>query len=258
MTDGIATAVEALRARAARAALLFDFDGTLSPLVDDPAAARPAPGVAELLDRLAGTYRTVGVLSGRPVAFLAAHLPATVAVSGLYGLETLVDGAVVDHPDAARWRPVVEQAVERATAAATRGGPIDGAVVEPKGLSLTLHVRTQPHLADAVQALAAQLAEESGLEVRAAKMSVELHPPIAADKGTALRRLAAGADAVAFVGDDVGDLPAFDALAGLGDGVHRLAVAVDGPELPDAVRSRAQLVLADQSEVVALLEALLP
>ena len=258
MTVALTAAVEPLRARAPRTALLFDFDGTLSPLVDDPAAARPAPGVAERLERLAGAYRTVGVLSGRPVAFLAAHLPATLALSGLYGLETLVDGVVVDHPDAARWRPVVAEVAELAAAAAAPGGPIDGAVVEPKGLSLTLHVRTRPHLAPAVHALAAQLAEGSGLELRTAKMSVELHPPIAADKGTALRRLAAGADAVVFVGDDVGDLPAFDALAGLGDGVHRLAVAVGGPELPDIVRSRAQLVLADQSEVIALLDALLP
>ena len=48
------------------------------------------------------------------------------------------------------------------------------------------------------------------LEVRAAKMSVELHPPLPADKGTALEALAGGMAAVAYVGDDRGDLPAYD------------------------------------------------
>ena len=46
-----------------------------------------------------------------------------------------------------------------------------------------------------------------GLVVHPAKMSVELHPPVAVDKGTAVLALAAGLRAVCFLGDDVGDLP---------------------------------------------------
>ena len=43
----------ALRARLASSAVLTDFDGTLSPIVDDPEAARPAPGAVEVLTALA-------------------------------------------------------------------------------------------------------------------------------------------------------------------------------------------------------------
>lgn len=256
MTVELGPLVAPLRERAADAVLLFDFDGTLSPVVDDPAAAAPRPEVPDLLDRLASQYRRVGVLSGRPVSFLAAALPSSVAVSGLYGLESLVDGAVVDHPDAPRWRPVVADAVRAAEVAAAPGGEIDGATVEPKGLSLTIHVRTRPELAAAVEGLARRLAAETGLEVRPAKMSVELHPPIDADKGAALRSMAEGATAVAYVGDDVGDLPAFDALAALGPDVWTLAVAVGGPELPVEVAQRADVVLPSQAAVVDLLRAL--
>jgi trehalose 6-phosphate phosphatase len=92
---------------------------------------------------------------------------------------------------------------------------------------------------------------------------VELHPPIAADKGTALVALAerAGADRALFVGDDLGDLAAFDALARLaasGELAATAAVAVGGPELPPAVRDRAQLVLAGPHAVPELLVALRP
>lgn len=193
-------------------------------------------------------------MSGRPVAFLARHLPASMALSGLYGLESRIDGALVGHPDGGRWRPVVAQVAARSSAE----GP-DGMVVEPKGLSITLHYRNRPSLERSVRAWAETLGAATGLEVRPAKMSVELHPPIAADKGTALRTLVGEARLVLYVGDDVGDLPAFAALAALGaQGRHVAAVAVGGPELPGEVSRAADLVLPDQPSVVDLLRALVP
>ena len=246
-----------LRHLATESVLLFDFDGTLSGLVDDPHAAIPAPGVADRLGRLAATYRRVGVLSGRPVSFLARHLPPTVALSGLYGLESRIDGVDAAHPGAERWRPIVAEAVAEAGIAAGPGGPAAGVLVEAKDLSITLHVRTRPELQGAAETLAARLAEESGLVVRAAKMSVELHPPIEVDKGSALAHMVGEAAGVLFAGDDIGDLPALDALGRFGPEVVTLAVVVDGPELPEAVRSRAQLLLPDQAAIIDLLDALL-
>ena len=58
--------LEPLRAEPRRAALLFDVDGTLAPIVDDPASASvPAP-TAEVLAELAGRYRLVACVTGRP------------------------------------------------------------------------------------------------------------------------------------------------------------------------------------------------
>jgi trehalose 6-phosphate phosphatase len=89
------------------------------------------------------------------------------------------------------------------------------------------------------------------LEVRPAKMSVELHPPLHVDKGTVLVDLAdlsrvgeVGGGPVCFVGDDVGDLTAFDALDRLAStGRPTLRVAVAGPETPDELLGRADVVV---------------
>jgi trehalose 6-phosphate phosphatase len=143
-----------------------------------------------------------------------------------------------------------------ARASASDGPP--GMDVEPKGLSLTLHYRRRPDLAAAVTAWAEAQAAASGLEVRAAKMSVELHPPIAADKGTALEALVAGLGAVAYVGDDRGDLPAYDALDRLAaaGAAETLRVAVAGAETPPDLLSRADLVVDGPPAVVDLLRRL--
>ena len=105
------------------------------------------------------------------------------------------------------WREVIDDVatVSRAT------GPED-MQVESKGLSLTLHYRGHPELEGEVRSLAERQAARSGLSLRSARMSYELHPPIDADKGTALHDLAGGLEAVCFIGDDRGDLPAFDAI----------------------------------------------
>lgn len=234
------------------AAVLCDFDGTLSPIVEDPASARPADGTAEALAALAGRFAVVAVISGRPVSFLRAHLPGAVELVGLYGLEWLRDGEPVDHPDAVVWRPVVE----RATAAALDELPPD-VLVEPKGLSLTLHYRTAPDRADEIERWAAARAAVDGLAVHGAKMSVELHPPLAVDKGTTVRALAAGLRAVAFIGDDVGDLPAFAVLEDLrAAGVATASIAVRSADAPREVLDRADVVVEGPAGALDVLRRL--
>ena len=66
-----------------RTALFTDFDGTLAPIVTDPATARPAPGAIEALARLAGRYRRVAVVSGRPLEFLDPVVPDAVDIGAL-------------------------------------------------------------------------------------------------------------------------------------------------------------------------------
>jgi trehalose 6-phosphate phosphatase len=233
-----------------RAGILTDFDGTLAPIVDDPAAAAPLPGVVDVLHRLARRYAVVGVVSGRPVDYLVAQLGQALWLSGLYGLETLDRGRRIWAPGSAEWRPVVEQVVARARSEL-------GDAVEAKGLSLTVHFRARPELEPAVRAWAAAEAGRSGLVVRSAKASLELHPPVTADKGTVVEAAAAGLAAVCFLGDDVGDLPAFDALDRLaGAGVHAVKVAVSTVEAPAALLERADVVVDGPEGALAVLERL--
>jgi trehalose 6-phosphate phosphatase len=242
-----------LRSDPEHAGIFTDFDGTLSPIVDEPDSARPLDGVPQLLEQLARRYAVVAVLSGRPVAFLQRWLPSVVLLSGLYGLEVARDGERDDHPSGGSWREVIDDVAIylRAT------GPA-GMRVESKGLSLTLHYREHPELADQVRALAERQAVRSGLSVRPARMSFELHPPIDADKGTAVRDVADGLAAVCFLGDDIGDLPAFAALQRLrDDGVAAVCIAVRSDESPPELLEAADIVVDGPEGARDLLQTLL-
>jgi trehalose 6-phosphate phosphatase len=93
--------------------------------------------------------------------------------------------------------------------------------------------------------------------VHRAKRSVELHPPIEADKGTAVRALAAGLDAVIFLGDDVGDLPAFAALSALrAEGRHTVKVAVTSAEASEEMLAAADIVVDGPEGALAVLRRL--
>ena len=227
-----------LRAAPHRSAVLTDFDGTLAPVVDDPSAARGLSGTVEVLHDLTQRYAVVAVVSGRPASFLLDRLGPGIRLSGLYGLEEVgVDGAVAVADEALPWAGVVAAVAAQATAAL-------GPLVEPKGLSLTLHFRAAPDREDEVRSWAATEAARSGLEVRSAKASVELHPPVAADKGTVVAAATAGLEAACFLGDDVGDLPAFAALERLqAAGLHGVRVAVRTAESPPELLDRADLVV---------------
>ncbi len=233
-----------------RCAVLTDFDGTLAPIVDDPAAAVPLTGVAEVMERLAGRFALAGVVSGRPVAYLVDQLGSQLWLSGLYGLERFSQGRAIEVAEAEQWRPVVEDAAARALAAL-------GPVVEDKGLSITLHFRTDPERGDEIRAWATAEADARGLEVRQARASIELHPPVATDKGTEVEELARGMEAACFLGDDLGDVTGFDALDRLaGGGMHTVRVAVASDEAPPELLDRADLVVDGPPGALALLEEL--
>lgn len=246
-------ALAPLRRDPSTTALFLDFDGTLSSIVDDAADARPLPGAPEVLVALRERYAVVAIVSGRPVAFLGAHLPAEVERHGLYGIEAVIDGEPVVQAGAASWRSVVDDVA----AAALATGPA-GLDVEHKGLSLTLHFRRQPELAEAARRWATEAARRSGLQLRQAKMSLELHPPVTVDKGTVVETRAAGMTAVAYVGDDEGDLPAFAALDRLAaGGVATVKVAVRTAETSPALLAQADLEVDGPDGALAALRSLL-
>jgi trehalose 6-phosphate phosphatase len=234
----------------ARAGIFCDFDGTLSTIVDDPARARPLPGAAAVLGRLAGVYGTVAVVSGRPAAFLREHLGGRgIALHGLYGLER-VSGMRIDEVEGAGpWRVVVDDVAQRAQS--TDGPGVD---VEPKGLSVTLHYRNHVDRAEAARAWVDREASRTGLVVHPGRLCYELRPPVARDKGSVVRELASGMRAVCFLGDDVGDLVAFDALDGLErDGAFALRVAVRSAEGPPELVARADVQVDGPPGVLELL-----
>jgi len=246
--------LEPFRRQPRRAAVLSDFDGTLAPIVEDPEASRPLPQVVEVLGALAGRYGRVGIVSGRPVAFLRSHLDdERLVLVGQYGLEWRRGRELVVHPEAERWQPVVEE-----VAALADREVAPGILVERKGLAVTLHYRGQPALEAAGKAWAEGQAARTGLAVLPGRLAYELRPPLELDKGTAVKGAAEGMGAACFIGDDRGDLPAFDALDQLAaTGVDTVRVGVLSIEAPPEILGRADLVVDGPEGVLRFLRALL-
>jgi trehalose 6-phosphate phosphatase len=236
--------VAALDALVGRRPLLLasDYDGVLARLRDDPAAAVPEPGVGELLGRLAAVDGvTVALVSGRGVDDLR-------TTSGLSGPFRWVGshGAEFDGPvtgEAADRRDALAAALQPLVAA------VPGARLEVKPASVAVHVRTvaDPAAAERLLAdVAAGPGADPALTAKPGKAVLEL-AVTDADKGSAVTRLAAatGADGVLYLGDDVTDEDAFDALP-----PPAVTVKVGEGETAAAYR------VADLAGVRALLERL--
>lgn len=236
----------------AAAAVFCDFDGTLAPIVDDPGDAVALPGARAALERLATRVGLVAVVSGRPASFLLEHLGADhVRLSGLYGLEWVEGGMVVTHPDAAAWRDAVDDVVANAVRAPAR------LRVEQKGLAVTFHYREAPELEAEARSWAEAEAARTGLALHPARMSFELRPPVQRDKGSAVEELLDGHRIAAFLGDDRGDLPAFDALDRLvARGGTALRVGVRSEEAPAELLERADVLVDGPAGALALLDRL--
>lgn len=251
-----------LAGRAGEVALCLDFDGTLSPIVDNPDAARPLAGVVELLEPLAARFAAVALISGRPARFLAGHAAAAgVRYLGLYGLQEVRDGHVWVDPRLRAARPAVLAAAED-----LRSSPAvhaSGAHLEDKEYAIAVHTRrTQDpdSWSTTINETVREIADRHGLEVIPGKLVWELAPNVHADKGDAVRRVIAesGARSVVVIGDDLGDLPAFNAVARPAEHGHGgLRVAVRSAEAPPPLLAQADLIVDGPPGVLDFLQRLM-
>lgn len=232
-------ALAALAADPAAAALCFDVDGTLAPIVLDPSDARVPDPTREELRRLAGRYGLVACISGRTseLARAIVGVPELTYV-GEHGLEL--------EPAAAEWS-------ERLRAfGANADWP-----VEEKPFSAAFHYRTAPD-PEAARRQLEQIeadARAQGLRTRWGRLVLEVLPPVEASKRTAVAHLLERHDLrrALYAGDDATDLDAFSALDGLELAVR---VAVVSAEAPPALRERADIVVASPDALAELLTEL--
>lgn len=206
--------------------------------------------VAALARRLA----VVAVVSGRPVDYLKGQLrgvPGLVLI-GMYGMERDEGGHRMTLPSALAWCDEVAAGARAAELEAP-----EGIEVERKGLTFALHARGRPDALPWVMEWSMGRAAATGLVAQPGRLSVELLPPVATNKGTVVEELAAGLDAIAFFGDDTGDLPAFAALGRLrAAGKATAGVGVRSPEQPEQLAGAVDLLVDSPREAVELLRAL--
>jgi trehalose 6-phosphate phosphatase len=253
----------ALRAHPERAGLFLDFDGTLSHIVHRPSDARPIEGVKDALDELAGHYRAVAIVSGRSATELLEWLGPGVEIWGTHGAERAEDGRVSLSERAAPYARLMDAVKEEAAERLDRLS-LDGVVLEDKGVMLGLHFRAARDV-DAASAqldrLAQELADKHGLWRAGGRLAYELRPPIELTKRAVVldRAHALGLASVCFMGDDVVDLPAFDALDALAEeGVAVVRVGVDSDEAPPELLHRADVVVSGPEGALELLRRLMP
>jgi trehalose-phosphatase len=215
-TPGLdASLVAALSLVAAGPTLLVasDYDGTLAPIVDDPARALPDPDCLRAIEALSSVPGVaVGVITGRSLADLErlAPVPANVHRIGSHGAERAGSPGVGAGVDAARTRVIALGAdLERAV------GPTPGVLLEVKPTGVAVHVRraSRPDAVRVLDAVRALAATDEQLHAREGKEVVEISV-VDVDKGRALAALRdeVRCDAVVFVGDDVTDEDAFAVL----------------------------------------------
>ena len=246
MTEGsIDRVAQELAARAPRAGVFLDVDGTLAPIVARPELARILPEVGPTLARLAGRLEVVAVISGRPSEQVRELVDADgVVVVGTHGLE-----------DERPMRAEVVEEIEAAAAAV-------GAWVERKGAAAAVHFRAleDPEAAEAASTVPLEaIAVTHDLEIVPGKRILELTPAGRPRKGGAVERIARerGLEAVLFAGDDVGDLDAFAALERLrARGLWTCGVVARGDDTPVEVEAAADLVVDGPLGMAALLASI--
>lgn len=248
-------------------ALLLDVDGTLAPIVLDPADASVPVEVRRLLIDIARRYALVACVSGR-TAEDAKRVVGVAAITyiGCHGTELLEPGmtSAATDPQLGLWsEPVNELAIE----AMRELSPI-GVRREEKGAIAALHWRGA---ADELEAKAgldriASVAQARGLAVHWGRMVLEIRPPVDFDKGRAIEELiasrlenGASIDSVIYIGDDRTDVDAFaalDRLANAGTAKQCVRVGVASSESPLELLEAADVVVEGTDGVAALLQGL--
>ena len=261
----ISEALAPLRQNPQRAAVMFDIDGTLAPIVDQASDAHVPESTRQLLIAVARKYGLVACVSGRRASEARAMVSiGSINYVGSHGVELLRSGwteAVLD-PGVADWiRRIHEFGRENDTADVRKRR----VRLEDKGPIVAFHWRGAPD-EDAAKAAVdaiAERAQAAGLRTHWGRKVLEVRPPVKIDKGAGIIRLLdeVGPDIemALYVGDDMTDLDAFRALSALaaeGRLERALRVGVRSDEGPPEITSESDFTV-DGPEGVRELLALL-
>jgi trehalose 6-phosphate phosphatase len=208
------------RLRGAGSVVLFlDFDGTLTPLMDDPAKVYLPPDMRQAMQHLASLEGvTLGILSGRQRADVQERIGIPGLIyAGNHGLEISGPGMIFVEPTSVTWRDELQELAGQLT---ERLRGLAGVFVEDKGLTLSVHYRQAGEVVgEGVRRLVHGVLERTAhpFVLTQGDRVYEIRPRVYWNKGTAARwileQLNQTDSLVFYVGDDVTDEDAFAALS---------------------------------------------
>ena len=252
--------LEPLRTDPASAAILFDIDGTLAPIVRHASDAHVPEPTRRLLIALSKRYGLVACVSGRQAAVARQMVSiGSIAYIGNHGCELLAPASreTIVEPEVAAWTGRVQAFAARVDTPALAQLRVRR---EDKGAIVAFHWRGAPDEGAALAAVAAieLAATDAGLEPHRGRKVLEIRPPVPIDKGHGVRWVLAEASPAAalYVGDDLTDI---DAFAGVRSVVGEAAVCIGvrSEETPTELEAAADAMVDGTRGVRELLEALL-
>jgi len=237
------------RLQEGRPIIFLDYDGTLTPIVEDPEQALLPEKTKRIIQRLS-EYWTVVIMSGRGLLDVKGKVGLdTLVYAGSHGFNILGPGESFHDERGREFLPAIDHA---GTALQKILEDLRGVRIEHKPYAIAIHYRTAderivPELERRVREFAGGIPE---LRVTTGKKIFEIRPNVAWDKGKALLYLVEtlnvdGSRVIPlYIGDDDTDEDAFEAIRECGIGI-----LVSDTERKTA----AQFVLRDPEETVVFL-----
>jgi trehalose 6-phosphate phosphatase len=228
-------------------AVFLDYDGTLTPIVDDPDDARIPERTRATIEALA-EVTLVAVVSGRDLDDVRAMVGVDgLAYAGSHGFD-------IRHADGRQQQVATGylDALDRAHEELERQlADIPGARIERKRFAIAVHDRAvdDPELRDRIDQIVAGLAShETQLRATGGKRIHELRPDLDWDKGraieTLLDELGAEGRVPLYLGDDLTDEDGFRAVKARGG----VAIVVRGEDADRMTFADAALETTDEAE----------
>jgi trehalose 6-phosphate phosphatase len=240
--------------------ILFDYDGTLTPIVEEPELAVLSDKSRKVVKALAGKRKfIVGIISGRAISDIKSKVNIdNIIYAGNHGLEIEGPGFAFIHPltDEIKSNLKLINIVLNKTV-----GSIKGSIVEDKGITLSVHYRQVEdtdkekevkNVFDRVIGIARKLGK---VNTTSGKKVYEVRPPVQWHKGKAIELIMKDYEKtrykpiIIYMGDDLTDEDAFQSLKAF-KGIS-IYVGEDNPD------SHADYYLKSSEEVYEFINKLL-
>ena len=240
--------------------LLFDYDGTLTPIVEEPELAELSDESRKSLKALAGKKQfTIGIISGRAISDIKSKVNIdNIIYAGNHGLEIEGPGLVFIHPITDEIKSTLRLIgmLLRKTMAA-----ITGTMVEDKGLTLSVHYRRvqdkqkEREVKNTFENVTGTARMLGKVDTTSGKKVYEVRPSVQWHKGKAIELIIRDYQKgkteplVIYLGDDLTDEDAFKSVKAL----KGISIYVGGDN-PD---SGADYYLESTGEVYKFIDKLL-